>query len=816
MSAVKKLNSPQWKNFQPPTQDPAIVSFQRAAPVISSHVTSNGGGSNGIRETGFIEKLLHSYGFIQCCERDSRLFFHFSEYGDDINMVKIGDPVEFQMTYDRRTGKPIASSIVLLNSGSSSYEVLSEEKYTGSIAQEAKPTKNKNGYAVSEDSLGRVTYQHNGEVFFLPYGLDDIIDKTTKPKAQDQVTFYIATDKRNGNLHARHVETVSSKVQGVVCSLKDAFGFIERADVVKEIFFHYSEYKGDINKLNLGDDVEFDVQTRNTKEVAGNIASLPVGTVIFEDTSVNKVKGLVQRTMKSNRRQSDPLGGRITYETPKGTVEIPFGDKDQFGDYTLLQGDIVECNIATDRRDKLQRATNIRLLEETFTTNKEQRETGVITNLKDGYGFIQCTDRESRMFFHFSELLDPKKEVKTHEEVEFTVTQDPSASAANRLMAIRIRYLSKGSVSFLVIHPEKYIGTVDKEPSAHKSPAKNKEAETGVIIFDFEEKIQKISYTYKDVMDMKTQPRYGDKVEFNLGELKSTKTKTAVNVRVVLRNINNKCQGFVATLKDNYGFIENSDHEREVFFHFSSFDGDPNDLDLGDEVEYTLCRKSAKHSAENIHKLPKGTIPPEEILREKGQFQGKIIRPMRIVNPDQEEYSGLVQLYKDDDETEPEVYPYGITSLADKRDFLQKGDSVRFQLALNKLSGTSRAVNIAAIRKFIRAKVDSVKGQFGFLNYEKEDGKKLFFHMTEVHDGVEIQPGDEVEFVVVQNQRNSKYSACSLRKITDRRRPERLVSRLKSVTEDLTSVRVVVIRQPKGPDGSKGFSQSRVPWTLPA
>lgn len=47
-----------------------------------------------------------------------------------------------------------------------------------------------------------------------------------------------------------------------------------------------------------------------------------------------------------------------------------------------------------------------------------------------------------------------------------------------------------------------------------------------------------------------------------------------------------------------------------------------------------------------------------------------------------------------------------------------------------------------------------------------EDGKKLFFHMTEVHDSIELQPGDEVEFVVVQNQRNAKYSACSLRKIT--------------------------------------------------
>jgi len=42
----------------------------------------------------------------------------------------------------------------------------------------------------------------------------------------------------------------------------------------------------------------------------------------------------------------------------------------------------------------------------------------------------------------------------------------------------------------------------------------------------------------------------------------------------------------------------------------------------------------------------------------------------------------------------------------------------------------------------------------------------LFFHMTEVHDSADIHTGDEVEFVVVQNQRNGKYSACSVRKIT--------------------------------------------------
>ena len=55
-------------------------------------------------------------------------------------------------------------------------------------------------------------------------------------------------------------------------------------------------------------------------------------------------------------------------------IEIPFGDKDQKGDYTLQIGDFVEFNIATDRRDKLQRATNIVLVEDTFKVNGEKRE----------------------------------------------------------------------------------------------------------------------------------------------------------------------------------------------------------------------------------------------------------------------------------------------------------------------------------------------------------------------------------------------------------------------------------------------------------
>ena len=56
-------------------------------------------------------KFQKSYGFIQCCERQARLFFHFSQFSGNIEHLKIGDAVEFEMTYDRRNGKPIASIV---------------------------------------------------------------------------------------------------------------------------------------------------------------------------------------------------------------------------------------------------------------------------------------------------------------------------------------------------------------------------------------------------------------------------------------------------------------------------------------------------------------------------------------------------------------------------------------------------------------------------------------------------------------------------------------------------------------------------------
>lgn len=72
----------------------------------------------------------------------------------------------------------------------------------------------------------------------------------------------------------------------------------------------------------------------------------------------------------------------------------------------MKHGDWVQFLLATDRRDQLQRATSISLLEETFKVSGEKREQGVVSSLKEGFGFLRCVERSVRIFFHFTEVLD--------------------------------------------------------------------------------------------------------------------------------------------------------------------------------------------------------------------------------------------------------------------------------------------------------------------------------------------------------------------------------------------------------------------------
>ena len=139
---------------------------------------------------------------------------------------------------------------------------------------------------------------------------------------------------------------------------------------------------------------------------------------------------------------------------------LAYTHKDQIGDYTMLAGDIIHFSIATDKRNRTVRATNVTIhkliesqrqtkdretvrdktqpyspllpllpfflppslspsLVHSFTHSLTHSPTpppslppslppsqGIIAALRDGFGFIRCAERDTRLFFHFNEVID--------------------------------------------------------------------------------------------------------------------------------------------------------------------------------------------------------------------------------------------------------------------------------------------------------------------------------------------------------------------------------------------------------------------------
>lgn len=780
--------------------------------------------NNGQKEKGIIEKLLPSYGFVECASTSYRVFFHYSEFEGDPNDLAVGDCVQFYLTNDPRNNKLLAIQLSKLPPGSVVIETVSEEVCIGRVEVEPRPLKN--GEIHDSPTLGRVSYDKHGEFFFLPFTTSDIENGYDIRKG-DSVSFLIGTNKRTGSLKARKLKQAhgihAKTIQGIISSLKESFGFIERADVVAEIFFHYSEFDGEVNDLMIGDDVEFQLQNRSGKEIAISVKKLEPGTVVFEDISTTRYKGHVIKALNAPRSLNNSgdghLTGMIEYQGKTDTHEVLFGDRDTEDDIILQQGDVVEFNVSTDRRDKLQRAVNIKLISVALKEG-QKRDYGVVSSLKDGYGFIKCTDQDASIFFHFSEVMEQSHVISIGDEVEFTIETD---HISRRQHATRIRFLPKGTVTFETISTNRHIGVIEQEAPERnmKSPSKiNKDQEFGIIKSFLDGRETDIYYKLRDCKPREF-PRYRDKVEYTLVTKKSNNSLYARDVSILEKHEKKFVIGYVCALKETYGFIESEDHVREIFFHYSELDGDPNLLELGDVVQYIETKKTDKRSAEKVSKC-KEIFTQEDIPSKL--YNGVVIRPMRIVDPEQEEYQGLIELQQDDannDEKQAATtkatpnqsyYPFGITSLMEKKEALQAGDKVTFQVWYDEKSHQHRAMNVSCRRSTLRGTIESVKGQFGFISYNgAEDGRSVFFHLSEVidHHGKPLQAGEEVSFVIVKSHKNAKKSAVRVQKIIDER-PEHLARRRSNkFSESSNGNKFGVLRQPKGPDGTNGFTLDR-------
>jgi hypothetical protein len=85
--------------------------------------------------------------------------------------------------------------------------------------------------------------------------------------------------------------------------------------------------------------------------------------------------------------------------------------------------------------------------------------------------------------------------------------QDPTNPS--RMIAIRLKYLPRGTITFDSILTEKYLGTVEKEANI-KAAAKNKEPDPGILMYDVNGTKQTIPFSAKAVQGH--YPKVGDKV----------------------------------------------------------------------------------------------------------------------------------------------------------------------------------------------------------------------------------------------------------------------------------------------------------------
>ena len=194
------------------------------------------------------------------------------------------------------------------------------------------------------------------------------------------------------------------------------------------------------------------------------------------------------------------------------------------------------------------------------------------------------------------------------------------------------------------------------------------------------------------------------------------------------------------------------------------------------------------------------------------QLIGEVIRPLR--SGDNGDYEGLVRYKVSKASTDCSIeLPYTVTSLTDIRNLPKQGEQVTFDLAVTEKTGRKRAVNVSVKREVMKGVVDNLKEQYGFIAYTSEDNEKatIFFHKSNLSDKTsDVHVGDEVEFVIVTQHRTPKRpQAINVKKTGITRRPERLSRRSLQTTRNQQSASslVDIIREPRGPDGSKGFKK---------
>lgn len=323
--------------------------------------------------------------------------------------------------------------------------------------------------------------------------------------------------------------------QGIICSLKDSFGFIHCAERPEEIFFHYSEVSDcHPDQLQVDTEVEFRVgqsEKDSTKKVAYAVTTLEPGTVVWE-TEEEPDKffvGLVDKNLRNDTRGGGsgagsgnkdaarnnqegsiqllighPVDGTFDDTAKKGPM-VRFRQEDIASDSKsrnnrLFRGDLVQFRVFLDRRTKQKyaRQVSVLLTEKERTREEKERkllesateEEGMVISLNNGYGFLKTNKRRQHVYFHYSNLILPENqagfELKKGQEMKFLVVTEIVDGQA-KCSARKLQCLPKGSVQFHTVLARGVKGIVTmcpQPPSAVNNPGYADDKDGSIRLLD--------------------------------------------------------------------------------------------------------------------------------------------------------------------------------------------------------------------------------------------------------------------------------------------------------------------------------------------
>jgi cold shock CspA family protein len=420
---------------------------------------------------------------------------------------------------------------------------------------------------------------------------------------------------------------------GKIHTLLENFGFIYCAERASDLFFHYSEVTGcTVDDLNLEDEVQFHVGPSKRSNGAGSsedeqqlsaykVQVLPRGTVHWEiedEPKGSRRKGKVEKMIRFNSRDSGSIPcGTIRMED--SSSEIDDGSKkstlvrftvDDYDGYKrgknggeLELSDLVEFTLVTERRSGLKYARDIVLLQSERQRLEEEHEKrmlesatleqGVVVSLKNGYGFLRSNKRREEVYFHFSHVVLPDETEEEHvlkdgQDMEFLVVDD-----GKKVSARQVKFLPEGTVIFEQPVSNNVMGTLTMMPNLSASSRRsNRELEKPgkVLLKDFitfesngeMTDIHEVDIYPNDIQhlvrDENVWVKVGDVLVFDVvkdivdGRFRASPTNSSENkgrIQLVSPCLAGRAEGRVVSLKENFGFIQLSHRNLDVYFRIS-------------------------------------------------------------------------------------------------------------------------------------------------------------------------------------------------------------------------------------------------------